>query len=104
MLGGLQYRTRRRGPKEPKDLKSEDPPHGNLMTAFVVHTGKTKLGILVTALVDQTGTTPHGIQGALMPGLGMVLMRGKVTIVTKAEIAANHAAETNLVGGNGRAF
>ena len=99
MLGGLQYRTRRRGLKEPKDLKSEDPPHGSLMTALVVHTGRTKLGILVTALVDLTGTTPHGIQGTLMPGVGMVLIHGKVTIVAKVETAASHATETMLIGG-----
>ena len=69
------------------------------MTALVVHPGRTKLGILVTALVDLTGTTPHGIQGTLTPGVGVVLIHGKVTVVAKVETAASHATETLLIGG-----
>ena len=108
-LDGLLYRTRRKELKEPKDLKAEDPPHGTLMTALVVQVGRTKLGILETALVVLTGTIPHGIQGIPMPGVGMVLTHGKVTIVAKVESAASHATETMLTGGteflsNGRAF
>ena len=106
--GGLLSKTRRKELREPRDLKAEDPPHGTLMTALVVQVGKTKLGILETALVVLTGTIPHGIQGIPMPGVGMLLIHGKVTIVAKVESAASHATETMLIGGteflsNGRA-
>jgi hypothetical protein len=98
-LDGLQYRTRPKGRREPRDPSHEDPPHGNLMTALVVHPGRTKLGILVTALVDLTGTRQHGTQEAPTLGAGTVPIHGKVTTAAKVEIAANHAAETTLVGG-----
>ena len=98
-LDGLQYRIRPKGQREPKDPSHEDPPHGNLMTALVVHPGRTKLGILVTALVDLTGTSQHGTLGTLTPGAGTVPIHGKVTIVAKVETAASHATETTLIGG-----
>ena len=98
-LHGLQYRIRQREPKEPRDLSHGDPPHGILMTALVVHPGRTKLGILVTALVDLTGTRPHGTLGTLTPGAGTVPIHGRVTIVAKVETAASHATETTLIGG-----
>ena len=99
MLRGLLSRTRRKDLREPKDLKVRDPPHGTLLTALVVQVGMTKHGILETALVVLTGTIPHGIQGIPMPGIGMILIHGKVTIVAKVESAASHATETMLIGG-----
>ena len=69
------------------------------MTALVVHPGETKLGILVTALVDLTGTRQHGTQGALTPGAGTVPIPGKVKTAAKVETAAHHATEIALVGG-----
>ena len=100
MLDGRLCKTRRKELREPRDLKSEDPPHGILMTALVAQVGRMKPGILATALVVLTGTLPHGIQGTPMPGVGMVLIHGKVTIVAKVETAASHAAETMLIGGS----
>jgi hypothetical protein len=54
----------------------------------------------MTALVDLTGARQHGTQEAPTLGAGTVPIPGRVKTAAKVETAANHAAETTLVGGN----
>ena len=71
------------------------------MTALVVHPGVKKPGIQMTALADQTGVRQHGTQEAPTLGAGTVPIPGRVKTAAKVETetAANHAAESTLVGG-----